>query len=119
MGATTFEQIGAGKNAADAFAKALERALYDYGHAGYSGTLAEKNSFVVIESPIEDIHAFIEAVDDYGCSGECKLDKKYEATIIKAHEIYDDKWGPALCVPLNKKNQKGEDLFMFCGWASC
>ena len=118
MGATVFEQIGSGKNAKEAFAKALERALYDYGTDGYSGTMAEKDSFEVVESPIEDIRVFLKAVRDYGCSGECSLDKKHEATVIKAHKIYDDKWGPALCVPLRQKNDKGEELFMFCGWAS-
>lgn len=51
MGATTFETYGLGKTASEAFANARERALYNYGHAGYTGTIAEKPGYVLFVIP--------------------------------------------------------------------
>lgn len=48
MGAETFMVKGKGKNAAEAFETAREKAFYDYGHAGYTGSIAEKHSFTMI-----------------------------------------------------------------------
>jgi len=42
MGAADFTTIALGKTANEAFSAAIEDALYDYGHAGYTGTIAEK-----------------------------------------------------------------------------
>ena len=51
MGACDFMVTAKGKNASDAFQCAVADALYDYGHRGYTGTIAEKHSFVVINVP--------------------------------------------------------------------
>ena len=45
MGATTFSTYGLGKTAGDAFYAAQDRARYEYGHGGYTGTIAEKSGY--------------------------------------------------------------------------
>lgn len=47
MGADNFENEVWGKTAEEAFAKVVERAEWNYGHAGYTGTIAEKTSFII------------------------------------------------------------------------
>jgi len=95
MGACDFSTKGAGKTAKEAFAAAREKALYDHGHAGYSGTLAEKRSFVEIKVP--------DGVEP----------RKFAADLMETGDPrIDDKWGPAGCVKLSD----GEWLFF--GWAS-
>jgi len=45
MGATTFTHFQPGQNAGAAFAEAVGQALYNHGHDGYTGTIAEKPGF--------------------------------------------------------------------------
>jgi len=98
MGATTFETTAAGADVNEAFAEAQRQARYEYGHAGYTGTIAEKGDYTVIQ--------------------------KEPVSLERAHEIrdkmiddndprIDDKWGPAGALPLDS----GE--WYFFGWASC
>jgi hypothetical protein len=51
MGACDFSQVGVGKTAQEAFSRAHELAQWEHGHGGYSGTLAEKGSFVLFKIP--------------------------------------------------------------------
>lgn len=95
MGANVFFKVSSGKNANEAFNNAVQQAQYDYGHRGYSGSIAEKRSFVVIQPPEgEKPREFADKLID-GCDPRV-----------------DDKWGPAGCIPM------GEDKFLFFGWAS-
>ena len=55
MGACNFECTVQGKTAGEAFRSAIEEAQYDHGHAGYSGTIAEKNDYVMIHDSWKDI----------------------------------------------------------------
>ncbi|GAA2617275.1 hypothetical protein [Paractinoplanes durhamensis] len=48
MGADTFTHYQAGADAETAFVQARKEALHQHGHGGYSGTLAEKDTFLVI-----------------------------------------------------------------------
>lgn len=48
MGAHTFYTRSSGEDAKSAFQNAVEDAQYRYGHAGYTGTIAEKTSFTEI-----------------------------------------------------------------------
>lgn len=50
MGALPFLTVTDGVDVAQTFCEAVEQAQYAYGHAGYSGSLAEKESYVVIEA---------------------------------------------------------------------
>ena len=95
MGAEVFYQEGEGATAQEAFKSAYEAACYDFGHRGYTGSMAEKDSFVEIELP--------EGKDpsDYA-----------EELINNDDERVDDKWGPAGCLKME------EGKYLFFGWAS-
>ena len=95
MGAESFYQEANGKTAKEAFKTAYDEACYDYGHRGYTGTLAEKDDFTVIKLP--------EGQEPYEYS---------QKLIDDCDERIDDKWGPAGCFNL------GEGKFLFFGWAS-
>lgn len=95
MGACDFWTKARGSSAKEAFDKATADARYEHGHGGYTGTIAEKDSFVTIEVPPGlDPQEYAE-----------KLFREGDPRI-------DDKWGPAGCVHLG-----GED-YLFFGWAS-
>lgn len=51
MGATDFSSYGLGKTAREAFSHAQDEARYYHGHGGYSGTIAEKPGYVLVEIP--------------------------------------------------------------------
>lgn len=95
MGAEVFMQVGKGATAQEAFDAAVKEACYEYGHGGYTGSIAEKTNFTLIEKsailgPYEQADKLIDDGD----------------------ERIDDKWGPAGCIPL------GNDEYLFFGWAS-
>ena len=95
MGSESFSHQAEGKSAKDAFQKARKQALYDRGHDGYTGTIAEKDAFIMIELP-------------KGQEAEAYADK----LIDEADKRIDDKWGPAGCIQIKK------NLYLFFGWAS-
>jgi hypothetical protein len=95
MGADTFKTKARGATAELAFADAIHRAQWSYGHDGYTGTIAEKHSFVMIRLP------------------EGKDPSVYAEELIDAGDPrIDDKWGPAGCIQLDT------DTWLFFGWAS-
>jgi hypothetical protein len=97
MGACVFENVSRGKTAQKAFNDAVQQAQYDHGHSGYTGTIAEKDSFKMIEVP-KDIPTDKNSLRDWA--------------IDKGIEEVDDKWGPAGCIKIDK------DEWFFFGWAS-
>ena len=102
MGAEKFQNRVSGTSAIEAFRSAREKALYEYGHRGYTGTIAEKTEFQMEtpragESPTE-------------CVRRCSSDQNH---------FSDDKWGPAACVELGPDDKiPGNRIFVFFGWAS-
>jgi len=95
MGADTFFNHAKGKTANEAFKSIVEDAQYEHGHGGYTGTIAEKGSFVMINLP----------------KGQDA--REYANKLIEDNDPrVDDKWGPAGCI----KVKDGE--FLFFGWAS-
>lgn len=96
MGATNFAVVRDGKTANEAFTAARDQALYEYGHRGYTGTIAEKHGFVMRRPamPIEEALNF--SVEDDG---------------------NNDKWGDAFCIPI--KPEQGEEVkrYLFYGLA--
>ena len=94
MGAQPFVTRSAGKDAKSAFWDAVNDALHDYGHAGYTGTIGEKDSFIPINLP--------EGTDPY----------REANRMIDGDERVTDKWGPAGMFDL------GEGHYLFFGWAS-
>jgi hypothetical protein len=95
MGAEVFETIAHGSTAKEAFDLAVEEAKYENGHSGYTGTIAEKNSFTMYDGP-DDLSAF-------------DISKKM---LDEDDESIADKWGPAGCVKM------AEGRYLFFGWAS-
>lgn len=97
MGATNFMCSESGKSAKEAFRSAVKQAQYDHGHSGYTGTIAEKDSFVMITLP------------------------KGENPVAYANKLFDDndsriedKWGACGCIAIPES-----DEYLFFGYASC
>jgi hypothetical protein len=97
MGATEFMCSDSGKSANEAFKNAIKQAQYDYGHSGYTGTIAEKDKFVMITLPKgENPVAYANKLLDEGDSR------------------IDDKWGACGCIAIPES-----DEYLFFGIASC
>ena len=114
MGAADFSNVGRGKSPDEAFDQLVSNARYEHGHGGYTGTIAKKHSFISSVPPADveprQWARWIETADEEGDLNQ--VPAKYRATIQKMGAVYDDKWGPAVCVPL------GEGKYLFIGWAS-
>jgi len=95
MGASDFTVKAKGTNALMAFEIAVEEARYEYGHGGYSGSVAEKGEFKMVG--IKPSETPDQAVD------RCMSDDDH---------FCQEKWGPAGCVSV------GNGEFIFFGWAS-
>lgn len=95
MGAQQFKTTGYGKTAVEAFTAAVAQAQWDHGHSGYSGSIAEKTDFEMVEVPA--------GVDP----------RRYANSLFNNFDHWmHDKWGPAGCVAL------GEGKWLFFGYAS-
>jgi len=121
MGGALFRVIAWGKTPQEAFNSARADAIREYGDGGYTGTIAEKCDFVVIEAPEGDIPKFLNAIEAVNMGEKHILDqlmdKKYHDVVLRAERIFDDKWGAALCIPSGKDDERGKQYF-FTGWAS-
>jgi hypothetical protein len=98
MGAETFGcrvAKSSVKSPQEAFQRAQEDARHENGHGGYTGTIAEKSSFVYITPPLGADPA------DYANQLMEDGDKRI-----------DNKWGPAGMI-------EEHDAYFFFGWASC
>ncbi len=142
MGAETFFVTSTGKNPYEAFDRVVTQARYDYGHAGYTGTIAEKSDFAMMKVAVdswrwEKIPRYFDRVLAKTALGHSPKDKlpgepipeKYRAEIRRLAETYDDKWGPAVGYEVTGtaaiKIKEGHDrklshdkAYVFCGWAS-
>jgi hypothetical protein len=141
MGAVNFYCEAEGKTLQDAFRSAVDEAYYEYGHRGYTGTIAEKSGVTFVEIPLNVLpdtslkvrigervaSAFAYFIEDQSLSAptehEWAVRAKDDAialrTAIGVREfermafIWDSKWGNALAFRL------AENKFAFCGMASC
>lgn len=95
MGAQMFTTYAKGGSAKDAFWHAVNDALAEYGNDGYTGTMAEKAEFVMIDLP----------------PGETP-DERARYLLINNDPRISDKWGPAGCIDC------GDGTFLFFGSAS-
>lgn len=101
MGAVEFSQAAQGRTAKEAFSAAVAEAQYDHGHAGYTGTCAEKDEFVQVTVP-------------EGMDPEAFADQLLQ----EDDERVSCKWGPAGCVLLKKGEGSLPSTYLFFGWAS-
>jgi len=96
MGAETFYTQEEGPTAKAAFSAAVSQARWDHGNSGYTGTVAEKSVFVLIELP------------------EGREPEEYADELIHTGDPrVDSKWGSAGCIKI-----PGKDKYLFFGWAS-
>mgnify|MGYP000592557142 CR=1 FL=1 len=100
MSAEVFMHWSSGKSADAAFQSARDEAQYDYGHAGYTGTIAEKHSFVMIPWPGK------------GLPDRTDAEELGDKLISSDDPRIDDKWGPAGCIKAQN------DEYLFFGLAS-
>ena len=122
MGAECYLNIGKGKTAQHAFDRLVEKAQWDHGHAGYTGTIAEKTNFVEFIRPKgmrrDSVRKMVEQLegvmyDNYGLPDLEPLQALYpKFNVQKMYHIYQDKWGPALCISLS------DTEYLFTGYAS-
>lgn len=84
MGAETFVTTSLEPDPNRAFHELVEEAAYEYGHGGYTGTIAEKSEYVIIQRQV---------ISQRGA--EALADQ----LIQDADPRIDDKWGPAGAIP--------------------
>ena len=109
MGAEVFYNRAKGTSASKAFNQEHQQACYENGHGGYTGSIAEKSGFTMSHKPKDiDANKWVEMVEEFDYDDK---NQDYFRQLKKDYEVYDDKWGDALCVPTS-------DGFIFCGWAS-
>jgi len=89
MGGCSFSVVVEGWSAESAFDEAVKSAQYEYGHGGYTGTIAEKSGFRLLHPP--------------------NLDRESPAfrEWYERQSDANDKWGPAFCVVLAEPGKIG------------
>lgn len=125
MGATTFYTRATGKTVTGAF-EAARWAQEEDGKGGYSGTIAEKHDFVLLDAGAEGpaLATSLERaaaggrMDATWCAAQIgktrggDVQAMAEALIELADPRVDEKWGPAGCFAA------GANQWLFFGWAS-
>lgn len=119
MGAQEFSVTSKGKTAEQAFAVAVADARYDRGHGGYTGTIAEKNGYKVFRVPVGvELGDFVDWFSNSWGDNVSKIPVEHRGHVARVAELYDDKWGPAVCIKVDEPPDKDGDTYLFCGWAS-
>lgn len=107
------------QTASAAFDQAVSQAQWEHGHGGYSGTIAEKHSFVEVSLPagftaMEFANAISDTLYTEFTPEPTEGEPKYVTDARELHrrlrsalhspqierlgQTYSDKWGPALCI---------------------
>lgn len=108
MGAEQFCDFSNEHDAKSAFRDLVEAAQYDYGHGGYTGTIAEKDSFVIYTPPTgKNINDVIDAFEQSYFNRPDWADAAFDAAAAQ----YNDKWAAAVAI-------KTHDGWYFLGYAS-
>jgi hypothetical protein len=124
MGATEFYTTAVGISPDAAFQAAREAALWDRGHGGYTGSVAEKSSYIVIPDTAEQV---LVRYREYDCPNpriisalQCGETTAIASALVELDDSrIIDKWGPAGCltfglVPFSSQLKQ----YLFFGWAS-
>jgi len=101
MGAEEFTVTVRACSAVTAFKKAVKDAKYDFGHGGYTGSIAEKDRFKMVVCPKDEDP------------------EEYAQQLMDADDHWaSDKWGPAGCIKIDEESEGPEWEYLFFGWAS-
>lgn len=101
MGGEYFEVYAAGTDPEALFAALVEKAFYDHGHGGYTGTICEKPGFDIVS--------------------EVAMPKKWSEAWAWNYEQDNPngKWGNAYAVPVCHSDERQEVIgYLFFGVAS-
>jgi hypothetical protein len=90
MGAVPFEEYADGADVDTAFEEARENTLYENGHGGYTGTIAEKSDYVIVTHTPVDL--------DQAQALARELIDQHD------HRI-DGVWGPAGAIPVHRSTR--------------
>jgi hypothetical protein len=102
MGANEFKDSQSAKTTEEAFQTLVQQAKHDHGHAGYTGTIAEKEGFRM-ELPRKE-------ETPLACVTRCVNDLDHWS---------GNKYEPAACVDGGPDPKRpGLRIFYFFGWAS-
>jgi hypothetical protein len=101
MGAQTFYDEGTGSDPKLVFKDLVKEALHWYGHSPYSGTIKEKNDFVMATKDVLSVE------DAYSLANK----------LISTPD-YSNKWGPAGCIQMLPSEGNTTPRYLFFGWAS-
>lgn len=118
MGAETFYDTVEAATPKEAFAKAVADAQWESGHGGYTGTIAEKGSFVDLTHIVQGYSAerrlelALAAAGYYAEDNDPRIPAADRAILGALHEQVDDKWGPAGAIEIRPR------VWAFFGWAS-
>jgi len=110
MGAMDFEEYAVAKTATEAFRQAREDALYEYGHRGYTGSMAEKHSFRQIPVQGSNPVKFVKALKTWGNQNHSFDEKEWLAywdTVAK--KLRKTRYTPGKYV-VSTKNAEGERI---------
>jgi hypothetical protein len=144
MGACSFVELTHGKTARDAFSAAVDRAQWEFGHGGYTGTIAEKGDFTVYDLPPRIAAEKVVSMLDASYGRDASEPSQYRANARKAwkwltdtfgeqvargmESLYHDKWGPAIGFVVTGKARdryrlynhvpRGHKVYLFAGYAS-
>lgn len=113
MGADQFHTISDGATVGEAFDAAADKALWEHGQGGYTGTIAEKDGYAVVPLPngltAEEFAGLVVAAwQDDGPLVAMVGDRQAKRLL----DLYGDKWGPAIAVDY------GHGSWLFFGLAS-
>lgn len=122
MGAEQFEvHVEGVSDVQQAFNDAVEQAAWEYGHGGYTGTIAEKGSYVILNLP-EGVTA-AQAIDDLCRSQGYFTYQNGRSTWVESNpkdylpenirQEFNDKWGDAVAI----RDDEGTGWW-FAGYAS-
>lgn len=100
MGACTFFNESFGDSAKEAFQAAKSDAKWMHGHAGYTGTIAEKDNFSMASNEL------------------LAEDPAYKLARSLITTDYCEKWGLAGCIQIANSPNDSLNKYLFFGWAS-
>lgn len=133
MGASRFESVACGDTMQIAFGEAVRQAQYEYGHRGYTGTIAEKDRFLnggrlPVTVPIGWLADLLDGAKrnpEVALQSAREVGMEWDAKLLdELATAYDDKWGAAVGFELaegatEEERKAGLKRYVFVGWASC